>query len=149
SVDQNQSSVSFGGSQLPLTPSSDLVLTPGQVPPGANANPPNSQADTASIFLRSGQPDPDGITMDRDQPVQNGQPYAIEIWVNGASTSVDTATAVVTYDPNLMDVTEVTTPSINEADLAFKSAFLWLPSLSQPDVFHVQGISFAIPGFLL
>lgn len=149
SVDQNQSAASFQGNDLSLVASSDLVLTPGQVPPGANANPPNSQAGTASIFLRSGQPDPDGITMDREVPVAEGQPYVVEIWVNGASTNVDTVKAVVTYDASLMDVTQVNTPTINEADLAFKSRFLWLPSLSQPDVFHLPGISFSIPGFLL
>ncbi len=141
--------MSFQGDLLPLTPSSDLVLTPGQVPPGANANPPNSQGGTASIFLRSGEPDPDGITMDRDLPVPNGQPYVVDIWVNGASTNVDTARAVLTYDPSLVDVTQVNTPSINDADLAFKSRFLWLPSLSQPDVFHIPGVTFTIPGFLL
>jgi hypothetical protein len=149
SIDPNQSSASFQGNNLPLTAASDLVLTPGQVPPGANGNPPNSQAGTASIFFRSGQPDVDGITMDRDVPVPDGQPYVVELWVNGASTNVDTVQAVVTYDPALIDVTQVATPAMNEADLAFKSRFLWLPSLSQPDVFHIAGISFAIPGFLL
>jgi hypothetical protein len=149
SVDQNQSSVSWNGANLPLTPSPDLVLTPGSVPPGANENPPNSQADTASIFFRSGQPDPDGITMDRDVPVPTDQSYVVEIWVNGASTNVNAATAVVTWDPSLMDVTEVVTPPINPVDLAFKSPILWLPSLGQPDVFHLPGLSFAIPGFLL
>src|SRR5438270_5822519 len=56
SVDHDQSLVSFQDKQLTLVPAPDLVLTPGQVPPGADANPPNSQADTASIFLRSGLP---------------------------------------------------------------------------------------------
>jgi YidC/Oxa1 family membrane protein insertase len=149
SVDQNQSFVAWNGSNLQLVPAPDLVLTPGSVPPGANENPPNSQADTASIFFRSGQPDPDGITMDRDVPVPTDQPYVVEIWVNGASTNVNAAQAVVTWDPALMDVTEVTTPPINPADLAFKSPFLWLPSLGQPDVFHIPAVSFAIPGFLL
>jgi YidC/Oxa1 family membrane protein insertase len=149
SVDQNQSFVAWNGSNLQLVPAPDLVLTPGSVPSGANENPPNSQADTASIFFRSGQPDPDGITMDRHVPVVADQPYVVEIWVNGASTNVNSAQAVVTWDPSLMDVTEVTTPPINPADLAFKSPFLWLPSLGQPDVFHIPGITFAIPGFLL
>lgn len=149
SVNPDQSAVSWQGTDLPLTPGADLVLTPGQVPPGANANPPNSQADTASIFFRSGQPDPDGITMDREVPVPTDQPYVVEIWVNGATTNVDAARTTVTWDPTLMDVTEITTPPLNPADLAFKSPFLWLPSLGQPDVFHLPGVSFAIPGFLL
>jgi hypothetical protein len=87
--------------------------------------------------------------MDRELPVPNGQPYVVEIWVNGASTNVDSAHAVLTYDPSLMDVTQISTPKINDADVAFKSHFLWLPSLGQPDVFHIPGVSFTIPGFLL
>jgi YidC/Oxa1 family membrane protein insertase len=149
SVDLNQSYVAWNGTNLSLTPAPDLVLTPGSVPPGANENPPNSQTDTASIFFRSGEPDADGITMDRDVPVTADQPYVVEIWVNGASTNVDAAKAVVTFDPALLDVTEVVTPPIQPASLAFKSPFMWLPSLGQPDVFHIPGISFAIPGFLL
>jgi YidC/Oxa1 family membrane protein insertase len=149
SVDQTQSSVSFAGRDLSLVAAQDLVLTPGQVPPGANANPPNSQAETASIFFRSGEPDPDGITMDREVPVPADQPYVVEVWVNGASTNVDAAHAVITYDPTSMDVSQIVTPQLNEADVAFKSHFLWLPSLGQPDVFHLPGLAFAIPGFLL
>jgi len=150
SVNQTQSEVSWQGSPLPLTPSQDLTFTPGQVPSDANANPPNSQTDTASVFLRSGVPDRDGITMDREVPVPtDGSPYVVEIWVNGASTNVDAAKAVVTWDPALMDVTQILTPELNEADIAFKSPFLWLPSLGQPDVFHIAGINFAIPGLLL
>jgi YidC/Oxa1 family membrane protein insertase len=149
SVDQDHSSVSWEGNQLPLTPSQELTLTTGQIPSGANANPPNSQGGTASVFLRSGQPDPDGITMDRDVAVPDGQPYVVEIWVNGASTNVDSAQAVVTYDPSVLEVTSIETPPINDSDVAFKSHFLWLPSLGQPDVFHLPGVSFAIPGLLL
>src|SRR5579859_1234293 len=100
-VNDDQSSVALKGSALPLTQSQPLTLNVGQVPSNANQNPPNSQAGTASIFLRSGEPDPDGITMDRDVPVPDGEPYVIEIWVNGATTNVDTATAVVTYDAGL------------------------------------------------
>src|SRR5205823_373698 len=64
-VDESQSSVSFEGQQLPLTQAQPLTLTVGQVPSNDNQNPPNSQGGTASIFLRSGQEDADGITMDR------------------------------------------------------------------------------------
>ena len=148
-VDDNQSSVGLEGNSLPLTAAQPLVLTPGVVPPNANQNPPNSQGGTASIFLRSGEPDPDGITMDREVPVPADQPYVIEIWVNGASTNVDSARATVTYDPALMDVTQLETPPISDSDAAFKSQFLWLPSLGQPDVFHLPGVAFTIPGLLL
>jgi len=150
SVDQSQSSVSRQGVEL-LQTVQGLTLTPGAVPKDANANPPNTPAgSSASIFLRAGEPDPDGITMDREIPVpSDGTPYVVEIWVNGASTNVDSARAVVAYDPTLMDVTQVATPKINEADMAFKSQFLWLPSLGQPDTLHLPGISFTIPGFLL
>lgn len=148
-VDDAQSSVGWEGSQLPLTHAQDLTLTVGQVPANANQNPPNSQAGTASIFLRSGEPDPDGITMDREVPVPDGQPYVIEVWINGASTNVDSASVVLTFDPALMEVTQLETPPINAAEIAFKSTFLWLPSLGQPDVFHIPGVSFTIPGLLL
>jgi hypothetical protein len=48
-----------------------------------------------------------------------------------------------------MDVTQIVTPQIKDSDLAFKSPFLWLPSLGQPDVLHFPGITFTIPGLLL
>src|SRR5207248_4191910 len=48
-----------------------------------------------------------------------------------------------------LDVGRVETPQVNEADVAFKRQFLWLPSLGQPDTFHLPGISFTIPGLLL
>jgi YidC/Oxa1 family membrane protein insertase len=148
-VDPDQSSVSFEGNQLPLS-KEDLTITPGAVPPGANANPPNSQAGTAGIFLRSGEPDPDGITMDRDVPVPtDGRPYIVEIWVNAATTNADSARVVVHFDPTQLDVLQVQAPKVNDADLAFKSRFLWLPSLGQPDTVHLPGVNFSIPGLLL
>jgi YidC/Oxa1 family membrane protein insertase len=149
SVDQDQSSVTFQGNQLPLS-KTDFTLTPGTVPPQSNANPPNSQTGTASIFLRGGEPNPDGITMERDVPVPtDGSSYVVEVWVNSASTNADSAKAVITYDAAQLDVTQIITPNIQTTDVAFKSPFLWLPSLGQPDTFHLPGISFAIPGFLL
>jgi len=154
SVQKDQSSViSKDNVELPLTaPSRDLVLTPGQVPPDANANPPNSQTGTASIFLRSGRPDQDGITMDRDIPVPtDGSTYYVEVWVNVAGTNAKSARAVVTYDSNQLEVTQTITPKIVSTDLAFKSPFFWLPSLGQPDTVHlpIPGLTFAIPGLLL
>jgi YidC/Oxa1 family membrane protein insertase len=149
SVDQSQSSVLLQGKEL-LAAVQDITLTPGAVPPNANANPPNTQAGSASIFLRGGRPDPDGITMDRDVPVPtDGSSYVVEVWVNAASTNADAAKAVVTYDPTQLDVSQVLTPKIQNTDIAFKSQFLWLPSLGQPDTFHLPGISFGIPGLLL
>jgi hypothetical protein len=149
SIDQSQSSVTFQGKEI-LAAVQDLTITPGAVPPNANANPPNTPAGSASIFLRGGEPDPDGITMDREVPVPtDGSTYVVEIWVNAASTNADAAKAVVTYDPTLLDVAQVMAPQLKATDLAFKSPFLWLPSLGQPDVFHIPGVSFSIPGLLL
>jgi YidC/Oxa1 family membrane protein insertase len=148
-VDQAQSSVTLHGKEL-LAAVQDLTITPGAVPPNANANPPNTPVDTASIFLRGGVPDADGITMDREVPVPtDGSSYVVEVWVNANATNADSAKAVVTYDPTLLDVTQVTTPKLQPTDLAFKSPFLWLPSLGQPDTFHLPGLTFGIPGLLL
>jgi YidC/Oxa1 family membrane protein insertase len=148
-VNQEQSSVAFEGNELPIS-KEDLTLIPGAVPSGANENPPNSQTGTAGIFLRSGEPDPDGITMDREVPVPNdGRTYVVEIWVNAATTNADSARVVVNYDPSRLDVLHVDTPTVNTADVAFKSRFLWLPSLGQPDTFHLPGLNFSIPGLLL
>jgi YidC/Oxa1 family membrane protein insertase len=148
-IQQDQSSVSLNGKEL-LTAKEDLTLAPGAAPSGANQNPPTTQAGTASIFLRSGQPDPDGITMDRDVPVPtDGRTYVVEVWVDASGTNADAARVVLTYDPTQLDVIQAETPQINPADLAFKSQFLWLPSLGQPDTFHLPGINFSIPGLLL
>jgi YidC/Oxa1 family membrane protein insertase len=152
-VQKDQSYVKSKDGDLPLTAlSKELVLTPGQTPPEANANPPNSQTGTASIFLRSGRPDPDGITMDRDVPVPtDGSTYYVEVWVNVAGTNAVSTQAEVTYDPALLEVTQLITPPIAPTDLAFKSPFFWLPSLGQPDTVHIPipGLSFPIPGLLL
>ena len=151
SIDQSQSAVSLNGKEL-LGATQDLTLTPGSVPQNANANPPNTPngSPPASIFLRSGEPDPDGITMDREVPVPtNGRSYVVEVWVNAASTNADFAKVTLTYNPAELDVVQVETPHINQADLAFKSPFLWLPSLGQPDALHFPGINFGIPGLLL
>jgi hypothetical protein len=152
SIVQDQSNVMYQGKELPLQVQ-DLVLTPGKTPEHSNANPPNSNTGTASIFLRSGKPDPDGITMDRDvaAPTDASTPYYVEVWVNAANTNADATRVTVTYDPSLVEVTQVITPRIELAYLAFKSPFLWLPSLAQPDTVHIPipGLSFPIPGLLL
>jgi YidC/Oxa1 family membrane protein insertase len=148
-VDQTQSSVTFEGKDI-LVATQGLTLTPGAVPSNANANPPNTPNGTASIFLRSGEPNADGITVNRDVPVPtDGSSYVVEIWVNAASTNAESAKAVTTFDPAQLEVRQVATPSIQTADLGFKSHFLWLPSLGQPDIFHLPGINFPIPGLLL
>ena len=148
-IQQEQSSVSLEGKQL-LSAKADLTLTPGGVPSAANQNPPTTQAGTASIFLRSGEPDPDGITMDREVPVPtDGRSYVVEVWVDASATNADSARVVLTYDPAQLEVSQVETPKIEPADLAFKSQFLWLPSLGQPDTFHLPGLGFGIPGLLL
>jgi YidC/Oxa1 family membrane protein insertase len=149
-IQQDQSAVSFEGQEL-LGSTEGLTLTPGQVPPAANQNPPNPQANApASIFLRSGEPDSDGITMDRDMPVPNdGRPYVVEVWVNVNATNADAAKVVLSYDPTQLDLVQIDTPQIKPADLAFKSHFLWLPSLGQPDTWRIPGINFNLPGLLL
>ena len=148
-IQQEQSSVSFQGKEL-LSAKADLTLTPGAVPSGASQNPPTTQAGSASIFLRGGEPDPDGITMDRDIPVPtDGRPYVVEVWVDASGTNADSARVALTYNPAQLDVTQIETPKIEAADLAFKSHFLWLPSLGQPDTFHLPGLNFSIPGLLL
>ena len=151
SVDQSQSSVSYNGKEL-LGAVQDLTLTPASVPQNANANPPNTpnNGPPASIFLRGGVPDPDGITMDREIPVPtDGRTYVVEVWVNANAMNADSAKVVLAYNPAQLDVLSVDTPHINQADLAFKSPFLWLPSLGQPDALHFPGINIGIPGLLL
>ena len=148
-VQQDQSSVSFEGKEL-LSAKADLTLTPGAVPPAANQNPPTTQSGSASIFLRGGEPDADGITMDRDVPVPtDGGTYIVEVWVDASGTNADSARVTLSYDPAQLDVVQLDTPTLQPADVAFKSHFLWLPSLGQPDTFRLPGINFSIPGLLL
>ena len=122
-IDQNQSGVWHQGQPL-LATVAGLTLTPGQAP--GNPNPPNTPSGSASIFVRAGIWDQNG-TFERNVPPTPGQPYVVEIWVDASGTNADQAKAVVTYDPALLQVTNVTTPTID--DVAFKSPFLWLPRL--------------------
>jgi YidC/Oxa1 family membrane protein insertase len=142
-IDQSQSSVARQGQPL-LATVAGLTLTPGQAP--GNPNPPNTPAGSASIFLRAGIWDQNG-TFERNVPVVSGQPYVVEIWVDASGVNADSAKAVMTYDPALLQVTNITTPTLE--DVAFKSPFLWLPSLGQPDIVHIPGLNFSIPGLLL
>jgi YidC/Oxa1 family membrane protein insertase len=141
-IPADQAHVYLHGQEL-LSGTSGLTLNPGQAP--GNPNPPNTSSGKASIFLRAGSLLPDG-TYDRSSPVVAGQPITVEIWVDASGTNADAAGATVAYDPALLDVTGIQTPQVE--DIAFKSRFLWLPSLGQPDVLaHVGGLS--IPGLLL
>jgi YidC/Oxa1 family membrane protein insertase len=142
-VVQDQSGVRHQGQQL-LAAVEPLTLTPGSSN-GLNPNPPGSNT-TPSIFLRAGKYDSNGI-LERNIPVTAGEPLIVEIWVNTAGVEVDSAKAVITYDPTLLQATGIETPQLE--DVAFKSKFLWLPSLGQPDVVHVPGVPFSIPGLLL
>jgi YidC/Oxa1 family membrane protein insertase len=142
-VSKDQSDVAFEGHSL-LADTAGITLTPGTSP--GNPNPPNTPAGQASIFLRAGILDQNG-TFERNVPVTNGQPYTVEVWVNAASTNADSARAVLTYDPAQLQVNQLATPTVD--DIAFKSRFLWLPSLGQPDSLHLPGIPFSIPGLLL
>jgi hypothetical protein len=152
-IDPSRSYVKHAGTDL-LEPNGvqGLTLTAGSSA-NSNQNPPNTASKAASIFLRGGvllggtlaEP----ITLDRNRPVQTGQPYVVEVWVNAAATNADQAQAVVTYDdPTLLQITAgAATPKLE--DIPFKSHFLWLPSLGQPDTVPIPGLSFAIPGLLL
>ncbi|MCA1645270.1 MAG: YidC/Oxa1 family membrane protein insertase, partial [Chloroflexi bacterium] len=121
---------------------------------GSNQNPPNTTAKAASIFFRGGglaegTLEEPGAGLDRSRPVQVGQPYVVEVWVDASGTNADQAQAVLTYDdPTLLQISSgPLAPKLE--DLPFKSRFLWLPSLGQPDTVPIPGLSFAIPGLLL
>lgn len=143
-IAQDQSSVTDQGQEL-LQGVQGITLTPGQSP--GNPNPPNTpQGSSASIFLRAGIRDSAGVVQ-RNAPITAGEPVLVEVWVNAAGTNADAARTVVTWDPAALQVIAVETPQLE--DLAFKSPFLWLPSLGQPDVFKVPGLPFTVPGLLL
>jgi len=153
-IDPSRSYVKHAGTDL-LEPNGTLglTLTPGSSA-NSNQNPPNTASKAASIFLRSGLlvdgtlAEPTGNGVDRNRPVQVGQPYVVEVWANAAATNADQAQATVTYDSTLAQVTAgPVTPKLQ--DIPFKSHFLWLPSLGQPDTVPIPGLSFAIPGLLL
>jgi hypothetical protein len=140
-VVREESSVKLKGREL-LSNTQSLTLTPGSGP--GNINPPSTASGTASIFFRAGSPLPDFLS-DRNAPPVVGQPYLVEVWVDASGTNADAANTVVTFDPNLVDVTRIFTPPLR--DVAFKSEFLWLPSLGEPDLIRIGGLS--IPGLLL
>lgn len=140
-VPQDQSMVSLRGKPL-LATTQGLTLTPGSAP--GNNNPPSTPSQMASVFLRGGMLLADG-SYDRNAAVQVGQPYTLEIWVDASGTNADSASATVTFDPALVEVTHVEPPKLQ--DVAFKSRFLWLPSLGEPDLIHIAGLG--IPGLLL
>ncbi len=141
---QDAASVAVNGTPLlEAQGTQGLTLTPGQ--PTPNTNPPNTPNGRASIFLRpGGERNPDG-TLNRNVPVEVGTPYLVEIEVNAPQTRVTAAAVAVTYDPGVLEVQAVDTPPLE--DLAFKSDFLGLPSLGEPDLIYVGG--FGIPGLLL
>jgi YidC/Oxa1 family membrane protein insertase len=143
-VDQDQSGVWHEGQPL-LAAVEPMTLTPGSTN-GIKQNPPNTNSGSASIFLQAGTFDANGI-VERNVPPTQGEHYIVEIWVNTAGVNVDQAKAVVTYDPTQLQVSQILTPTLD--DVAFKSQFLWLPSLGQPDVVHIPGVPFTIPGLLL
>ncbi|HEX2186967.1 MAG TPA: YidC/Oxa1 family membrane protein insertase [Chloroflexota bacterium] len=141
-VPRDAAQVSQAGADL-LDATQGLTLNPGQ--PTPNVNPPSTPNGRASIFLRpGGVRQPDG-SLDRNVPVQVGQPYLVEVEVHAPQTKVDATRVAVTYDPALLEVGAVQTPELQ--DLPFKSRFLWLPSLGEPDLIYVGGLG--IPGLLL
>ena len=148
SIEQEGSYVRYSRQADPelLVGTQSFTLTPGQVPQWPN--PPNTPDRRATLLLRqTGAERPDGISIDHNIPVREGEPYRVDIWVNANQQRVDTARAVVTYDPALATVGAegVSTPA--QRDIPFKSAFLWLPSLGEPDLIPLFGIP--LPGLLL
>ncbi len=150
-IDPSNSYVQLNGKDL-LEPNGTLGMTlaPNSTN-GANQNPPTTQSGAASIFLRGGvmiDGTLESPTLDRNRAVQIGEPYVVEVWVDASGTNATQAQAQVTYDPSLLTmVNPPITPTLE--DIAFKSPFLWLPSLGQPDTIHIPGIQFSIPGLLL
>lgn len=141
-IPQDAVQVANGGTVL-TGPTQGLTLTPGQAT--SNPNPPNTPGGQAALFLRpGGERNPDG-TLNRSVPVQVGKPYLVELEVNAPQTRVDYARAVVQYDPARLEVADAATPPLE--NLPFKSEFLWLPSLGEPDLIHLFGLG--IPGLLL
>lgn len=127
-----------------LAGTQNLTLTPGQST--STPNTPNTPGGKASLFLRPGGTRNADGTLDRNVQVQVGRPYVVEAEIQASGTRVDRAQALLTFDPALADAANIETPVLQ--DVAFKSAFLWLPSLGEPDVLGtVFGIG--IPGFLL
>ncbi len=136
------STVAHEGNAL-LEATQGLTLNTGQATP--NVNPPHTPDGRASVFLRPGGVRQADGTLDRSVPVQVGKPYLVELEINAPRTRVDAANTVVTFDPTLVDVTSIETPPLE--DLPFKSSFLWLASLGEPDLIHMMG--FGIPGLLI
>jgi YidC/Oxa1 family membrane protein insertase len=140
-VVRDESSVQREGREI-LNTTQSITLTPGQAP--GLINPPGTPAGTGVIFFRAGTPLPDG-TVDRNTPVVVNQPYVVEVWVDASQTNADTARAVVAFDPTQLELTHVIPPQLR--DVAFKDRFLWLPSLGEPDLIRIGGLT--IPGLLL
>jgi YidC/Oxa1 family membrane protein insertase len=126
-----------------LVATQSLTLTPGQAV--ANVNWPNTPNGKASMFLRPAGRDLGDGTFNRNLQVEVGQPYLVEMEVFAAQTRVDSVTAVVAFPPDRASVTEPVTPTL--VDLPFKSGFMGLPSLGEPDLIFVFG--FGIPGVLI
>ena len=141
-IPQEGLSVTSQGREI-LQSTQGLTLTPGQSV--SNPNFPNVPNGQAALMLRpGGVRQPDG-SLNRGVIVQAGQPYLVELEVYAPQTHVDSARSVVTFDPARLDVTNVETAPLQ--DVPFKSSFLGLPSLGEPDLIYVFG--FGIPGVLL
>jgi hypothetical protein len=120
-----------------------LILVPGQSTP--NVNWPSTPDGRASVLLRPGGTRLEDGNLDRGVPVQIGQPYIVEVEVYAPRAHVDAATVALRYPPQQATVSAPQTPELR--DLPFKSGFLGLRSLGEPDLMHVFGLG--LPGFLL
>lgn len=142
-VPQELAKVSDAGDDL-LNGTQGLTLTPGQTQSGVNA--PGTPNGKATVYLRPGGVMQSDGSLNGDAPLVDGQPYVVEVAVNSPQTRVDTAGVQVSYDATTVQVTGIQTPQLQ--DVPFKSEFLWLRSLGEPDVFMHLG-NFGIPGLLL
>ncbi|HEV2123673.1 MAG TPA: YidC/Oxa1 family membrane protein insertase [Chloroflexota bacterium] len=145
-IPQDLSAVTHDGTPL-LATTQGLTLIPGQIP--APVNPPNTPNGSASLYLRPGGVRLPDDTLDRSVVVQVGQPYLLDLEVFApGQTRADAAETVVTYEPAepaRLQVTAVESPPLR--DLPFKSSFLWLRSLGEPDLIYLFDLG--IPGLLI
>jgi hypothetical protein len=125
--------------------SGPLTLTPGQTP--SNPGFPTVANGKAGLSLHPGGTRLDDGTLNRNVPVEAGKPFIVEVNVSAPQTHTDAASFVVTWDPATATVSEIDTRPV--VDVPFKSAFLWLPSLGEYDVFNIAGLPLPIPGLLL
>lgn len=141
-IPRESAEVSGDNAEL-ATVTQGLTLNTGAVPPSVDA--PATEAGEAAVFVQpAGLQRSDG-TLNREAPVADGEPYVVDIVVSAPGIHVDQASATMQFDPSAAEALALATPELE--NVPFKSGFLWLESLGEPDVVNVGG--FGAPGFLL